>query len=49
MEALLAQMVQSEQAGITPADITDKFTKGNEDKILFEKGSGLNKKGEILE
>lgn len=31
------------------ADVTDKFTEGNEDKILFEKGFGLNKKGEILE
>lgn len=32
-----------------PSDITDKFTEGNEEKILFERGFGLNKKGERLE
>lgn len=32
-----------------PENITDKFVEGNEDKILFERGYGLNKKGERLE
>lgn len=32
-----------------PADIPTKFEEGNEDKILFNKEFGLNKKGEILE
>lgn len=32
-----------------PADIEDKFSTENEDKILFEQGLGLNKKGEVIE
>lgn len=31
-----------------PEDIEIKFEEGNEDKILFEKGFGLNKKGDVL-
>ncbi len=33
----------------TPADIAEKFNEGNADRILFEKGYGLNRSGERLE
>lgn len=32
----------------TPEDIEMKFEEGNEDKVLFKKGFGLNKKGDAL-
>lgn len=31
-----------------PADITEKFSEGQEDRILFERGFGLNKNGDRL-
>lgn len=33
----------------SPEDIEDKFEEENEEKVLFERGFGLNKNGDILQ